>query len=86
VIGCLPITAVCAPISSFCTLWSLTIRMIGGLLLMIGDLPIEFLAYLCGLWPFWEADRRDRPVRGLSGLFLLDEYCQVHAHNSLILP
>jgi hypothetical protein len=48
VIGCLPITAVCAPISSFCPLWSLTIRMIGGLLLVIGDLPIEFLALLCG--------------------------------------
>jgi hypothetical protein len=37
--------------------------------LVIGDLPIELSAYLCRLWIFWEADRRDRPVRGLSSLF-----------------
>ncbi len=38
-------------------------------MLVIGDLPIELSAYLCRLWIFWEADRRDRPVRGLSSLF-----------------
>jgi hypothetical protein len=43
--------------------------IIGGGVLVIGDLPIELSAYLCRLWLFWEADRRDRPVRGLSSLF-----------------
>jgi hypothetical protein len=38
--------------------------MIGGILLVIGGLPIELLAHLCRFWLFWEADRRDRPVRG----------------------
>jgi hypothetical protein len=44
-------------------------RAIGGILLVIDRLPIELLAYLCRFWHFWEADRRDRPVRGPSSLF-----------------
>ncbi len=43
--------------------------MIGGILLVIGGLPIELLAHLCRLWLFWEADWRDRLIRGLSSLF-----------------
>jgi len=46
VIGGVPITTVAVPITSYGR------GAIGGILLVIGGLPIEFLAYLCRFWLF----------------------------------
>jgi hypothetical protein len=43
--------------------------VIGTIPLVIGGPPIELSVYLCRFWLFWEDDRRDRPLGGLSGPF-----------------
>ena len=67
-IGYLSITAVCAPITSFCSLWPLILydRQRSARDRQDAD---RDLAYLCRFCLLSEADRRDRPVRGLSSLF-----------------
>jgi hypothetical protein len=62
-IGDVPITTVAVPITPSGR------GAIGGISFVIGRTPIGLSAYLCRFRLFWEADRHDRRVRGLSSFF-----------------